>query len=110
MTGQSKLLFAVVTGLSMSGAAIAQTPRPAAPGETPQLATPDAPKPPPEQVRPPDTTMNNGDANLTDRLSKQQGTLQPPAVDPGIHAPLPPRTSENMPVIRPPGTPGGDQK
>ena len=40
----------------------------------------------------------------------EQGTLQPPAVDPGINVPVPPQSQGTMPVIPPPGSPGGDQK
>jgi hypothetical protein len=69
----------------------------------PTLAPPNASQPPPEQIAP-------GDGNLSEKLSRQQGMLQPNAVDPGIRAPLPPRMSDPMAVIPPPGTPGGDPK
>jgi hypothetical protein len=46
----------------------------------------------------------------SDKLSQQRGTLQPPAIDPGIHKPPPQRGEVNMPVIPPPGTPGGNQQ
>ena len=47
--------------------------------------------------RPPDHAVT-GDKSLSDKLSRQQGTLQPPTVDPGIDAPLPSDTRGPMPV------------
>jgi hypothetical protein len=48
-----------------------------------------------------------GSANLSDQLSQSNGVICPPAgVDPGISAP--PVGGGIMPVIPPPGTPGGD--
>jgi hypothetical protein len=53
---------------------------------------------PPERIEPPGATMS-------DKLSKSNGTLKPPDVDPGMAA-KPPSTASDMPVIPPPGTPG----
>lgn len=36
--------------------------------------------------------------------------LPPPGIDPGIHAPMPPTAGHPMPVIPPPGAPGGDPR
>jgi hypothetical protein len=48
-----------------------------------------------------------GSANLSDQLSRSNGVICPPAgIDPGISAPPPGRSV--MPVIPPPGSPGGD--
>jgi hypothetical protein len=48
-----------------------------------------------------------GSANLSDELSRSKGVICPPAeIDPGISA-LPTGRGV-MPVIPPPGTPGGD--
>ena len=48
-----------------------------------------------------------GSANLSDVLSRSKGVICPPAgIDPGISAP--PVGGGVMPVIPPPGTPGGD--
>jgi len=45
--------------------------------------------------------------NLSDKLAQSGGVLCPPAqVDPGIKVPSPP--AGRMPVIPPPGSPGGD--
>jgi hypothetical protein len=46
--------------------------------------------------------------NLSDQLARSGGVICPPGrVDSDIHAPTPPGGA--MPVIPPPGTPGGDQ-
>ena len=46
--------------------------------------------------------------NLSDRLARSGGVICPPEhVDPEIHQPTPPGGA--MPVIPPPGSPGGDQ-
>jgi hypothetical protein len=48
-----------------------------------------------------------GSANLSDGISRSKGVICPPAgVDPGISAPA--VGGGIMPVIPPPGTPGGD--
>jgi hypothetical protein len=45
--------------------------------------------------------------NLGDKLAQTDGVLCPPAgIDPEIHAPTP--DTGRMPVIPPPGSPGGD--
>jgi hypothetical protein len=62
---------------------------------------PDVANPPP---RPSETT---GSANLSQELSQSKGVICPPAgVDPGIAKP--PVGGDRMPVIPPPGTPGGN--
>ena len=57
---------------------------------------------------PPDgTTTGQASEPLADKLNKSDGVLCPPAgVDPEIHAPTP--DAGNMPVIPPPGSPGGN--
>jgi hypothetical protein len=45
---------------------------------------------------------------LSDKLSQSNGVICPPNVDPDIRAPTP--QGGPMPVIPPPGSPGGDQK
>jgi hypothetical protein len=48
------------------------------------------------------------DQTLSDHLAQSGGVIcPPPAVDPAIKAPTP--ETGNMPVIKPPGSPGGDQ-
>lgn len=48
---------------------------------------------------------------LSEKLKKQEGVLKPEGnVDPGIHKDPPAAsTKDTMPVIIPPGEPGGDQ-
>jgi hypothetical protein len=79
-------------------AARAQNPQPAPPAlQHAPVAPPNAPNPPPEKIEPNSTT--------TDR-----GTLKPPNVDPGMAVQPPANTRGTMPVVRPPGTPGGNQR
>jgi hypothetical protein len=48
--------------------------------------------------------------NLSERLDRSDGVIRPPAgVDPQIQVP-PPESGGRMPVIPPPGTPGGDPR
>ena len=105
------LLFSLLIGLAVPSMAGAQNPQPAPPQVThPPMAPPSASTPPPEQIAPPDHALATGNTTLSDRLPQQQGTLKPPAaVDPGIQAPLRSHDTGTMPVIPPPGTPGGDQ-
>ena len=43
------------------------------------------------------------------QLSRSKGVIQPPAgIDPGIETPAPQPNTRTMPVIPPPGSPGGD--
>jgi hypothetical protein len=50
------------------------------------------------------------DVPLSKKLDENKGVLKPPpGVDPGIHQPAPAQTGDKMPVIVPPGEPGGDQ-
>jgi hypothetical protein len=88
----------------------AQNPQPAPPGVTPvPMAPPNAPSPPPEQIAPSGKDVNPGQRSLSDKLAQQQGTLQPPqGVDPGITVSPPAHTRATMPVIPPPGSPGGN--
>ena len=58
----------------------------------------------PNAPRPDETT---GSKSLSERLSESKGVICPPAgVDSGVA--VPPITGGRMPVIPPPGTPGGD--
>jgi hypothetical protein len=54
------------------------------------------------------TTTDPRAEPLSDKLARSDGVLCPPTgVDPEIRAPTP-ETGSNMPVIPPPGSPGGD--
>ena len=105
-------LFGLMASLALPCVASAQNPQPAQPHEPhPSVAPPNASQPPPEQIAPPDSAPGTaGRGNFSNRPSQRQGTLRPPAVDPGIHAPLPPNSQDTMSVIPPPGTPGGNGK
>jgi hypothetical protein len=52
--------------------------------------------------------LEPGDSSktLSDKLDQGGGVICPPNVDPGIKAPTP--ETGKMPVIPPPGSPGGD--
>jgi len=58
-------------------------------------------------IAPEGTTTGQRSEPLGDKLAKSDGVLCPPAgVDPEMRAPTP--DTGNMPVIPPPGSPGGD--
>jgi hypothetical protein len=55
-----------------------------------------------------DSQAGKSDQNLSDRLDRSGGVIQPPRnVDPDMHVP-PPATGDKMPVVPAPGTQGGD--
>lgn len=108
------VVFALLAGL---GAAYAQAPpTPATPMErtaapAPQHSvncTPVKPMPPHGTIAP-NTTVGQANPTLGDQLARSNGVLCPPSnVDPGMHVPTP--NVGNTPVIRPPGSPGGNPK
>jgi hypothetical protein len=103
MTKRTMPLLGALAGLVLPCLAFAQNPQPAPPQATQTpTAPPSTSQPPPEQITPRHGT-------LSDQLSQRQGTVRPPTVDPGITAPLPSNARGTMPVIPPPGTPGGNQ-
>ena len=55
------------------------------------------------------TNGTNGKAGepLSDKLARTGGVICPPNVDPEIKAPTP-ESGNKMPIIPPPGSPGGD--
>ena len=55
------------------------------------------------------TSPKSGEAPLGDKLAQSKGVICPPDVDPAMKIP-PPETGAKMPVIPPPGTPGGERK
>ena len=60
--------------------------------------------------QPKSETEGQARENLSDRLDRTDGVIRPPAgVDPQMQVP-PPEPGARMPVIPPPGTPGGDQR
>jgi hypothetical protein len=103
------LLAAAVLASMFAAPALGQGKPPAEPG-----AVPCAPHQPPGA--PGSTVGSAGDPrsngsppqNLSDKLASSDGVLCPPTgVDPEIKLPTPP-TGSDMPVIPPPGSPGGD--
>jgi hypothetical protein len=55
-----------------------------------------------------ETQLQDGKGSLSDKLARSGGVICPPEhVDPEIRHPTPP--GGTMPVIPPPGSPGGDQ-
>ena len=111
MTRATSLLFGLLALTALPCAAGAQNPQPAPPHEEhPTVAPPSSSQPIPEQIAPGGSASVTQDKDsLSEKLAKQHGTLDPPKVDPGIQAPLPAQTQGAMPVIPPPGTPGGNQ-
>jgi hypothetical protein len=100
----------VAAALVLGAAALAQPnggsprdPKACAPGADSHLKVPDTPTPATPQT--PNATTGSG-ANLSDKLAQSDGVLCPPEVDPGIKAPTP--EVGKMPVIPPPGSPGGN--
>jgi hypothetical protein len=94
---------AAVSALSLSSAQ-GQSERP---GTPPSLVQPPSPSACPPGVGAPRSNETTGNVPLSDQLAKSKGVICPPAgVDPGIVAP--PVNGGRMPVIPPPGTPGGD--
>jgi len=49
---------------------------------------------------------DSGGQNLSQKLSRSNGVICPPDVDPAMKAPTP--NQGTMPVIPPPGSPGGN--
>ncbi len=114
MQMKTSLLLSCVL-LAVSGVASAQAPptpatppartAPAAPG----LATGCSPTQSTAQgnIAPRGATTGQSQEPLGDKLAKSDGVLcPPPGVDPAMRAPTP--DSGSMPVIPPPGSPGGD--
>ena len=87
-----------------------------------------APTPPPDAPAPPSSSVDpkacapgerlqlgeqgpkvpaRGGENLSDKLARNDGVICPPNIDPEIRQPAP--ETGRMPVIPPPGSPGGDR-
>jgi hypothetical protein len=98
------MLRAAVIAASMAipGAAWAQPSSPPTSTPAPPGPLPPASPTPPEQIAPP--APSSGVA-----AGGASGVIRPPAgVDPGIQSKAPAPTPNSMPVILPPGTPGGN--
>jgi hypothetical protein len=107
MSMKHSLLLSCVL-IAVPAAAGAQAPP--APTSSSTLVNNCAPmKPDPQRgiIVPEGTTTGQASEPLGDRLARSDGVLCPPSgVDPEIRAPTP--DVGNMPVIPPPGSPGGD--
>jgi hypothetical protein len=110
-------LFLSCALIALSGAAAAQAPpTPATPPAqtapvSPERATGCAPTQttPQGNIAPQGTTTGQAQAPLGDKLAQSDGVLCPPSgVDPAMRAPAPNTGTSSMPVIPPPGSPGGD--
>lgn len=83
------LLIALIASLATAHAQTVAPARPAPDSSGPQMAVPER----------------------TPEPSRDHGVARPPQnVDPGIHVPAPSSERGAMPVIPPPGTPGGNQE
>jgi hypothetical protein len=104
ITGASILLCATLLLASSSpGGAQTQTP--------PALQTPDVNAKPSEAQKAPSSSLPSSGENASETLGRSGGVIKPPGgVDAGIS--VPPKDSgagSAMPVIPPPGSPGGSQ-
>jgi hypothetical protein len=52
------------------------------------------------------TPQERSNQTLSEKLDQTKGVICPPDVDPAMKAPTP--KTGDTPVVRPPGTPGGD--
>ncbi|WEF52443.1 hypothetical protein AFIC_000931 [[Pseudomonas] carboxydohydrogena] len=105
------LMAAPAAVLAQAAPAPATPQAPIAPSNTDRPATKCAPT----QVAPgesgvqPSNPKNQAGKPLGDTLAKSDGVLcPPPGIDPEMHAPTPNPPGGSMPVIPPPGSPGGD--
>lgn len=91
------LLGLLLAGFAFQAAAQTMGTKPNPDSSGPQLAVPHE---------------GRGDGTPDDAPGSDRGLVRPPrAVDPGIHtAPPAPGSAGTMPVIPPPGTPGGNQQ
>ena len=110
MQGTLAVLLSIGLALAPFGASYAQNPQAAPPGVAhPPVAPPNAPTPPPEKLAP-GADGTTGKQTLSDKLAKQNGTLRPPETD-SVGTVIKPRQGAGaMPVIPPPGAPGGNPR
>ena len=75
-----------------------------------QAAT-QAPETAPAQKPGESTDRKSDDVPLSKKLNENEGVLKPPhGIDPEMQQQPPANTGDKMPVIVPPGEPGGDQR
>jgi hypothetical protein len=98
MTRATRFILSLATAVAWTLAAQAQTTTPPPVPATPPA--PDAKTVPPEQIAPPVGQQTKRDP---------PSMIHPPAaIDPAIVKPTPPVAPQSMPVLPPPGTPGGN--
>jgi hypothetical protein len=104
MLARSIILAAVLSALP--AAAQADSPRNGGPSTVdPKACAQNGPQDPRSgESRPPATSGQGNSAS--EKLSRSEGVICPPDVDPEIKAPTP--DAGKTPVIPPPGSPGGD--
>jgi hypothetical protein len=109
------LVLSTILAAGLGTAALAQNP------EVLKQQAPNMPAPnqmPAEKVEPdsnlsgPNGPSETGSTNtLSDKLEQSDGVIRPPAnVSPDITVPAPVPDPGTTPVIRPPGSPGGNQQ
>jgi len=95
----------LLSGLVALGASVASAQAP-----VPRQPVPNMPAPQqtiPEKIEPREPSSTG--STLSDKLERSNGVIRPPGdVDPGIASPAPVPNPGTTPVIRPPGSPGGD--
>ena len=102
------IALGLLSGLSLAAGAQPGTPAELAPPKLDPKACRDR-----DRLQRGDTVENEGVApreqdNPSDKLARTEGVIcPPPELDPDIRAPAP-KNGGNMPVIPPPGSPGGD--
>jgi hypothetical protein len=103
MSTRTRLVgLAAAAFLSANASAYGQAQRPAPPQQ------PDPRNTIPEKIEPAPRD-GNAQKSLSDELDATGGVIRPPSgVDPEIQAPAPEPNPGTMPVIPPPGSPGGD--
>ena len=76
---------------------------------TAQAQTPKPKPPPPTAETPPGEETATPSNPLSEQLSRSGGVIKPPEnVDRKIEAPTPDPGAHSMPIVPPPGAPGGD--
>jgi hypothetical protein len=105
------ILAAAAWPTAGGGGALSQTlPQPpAAQSETAPPAAPRDTVPQPRDVVPQAKEPGAASGTLSEQLSRSGGVIEPPShADRKIEAPTPHPGAQSMPVVPPPGSPGGD--
>jgi hypothetical protein len=97
-----RTFIAASLSLALAGTAVAQAPRNGGPGADAKSDAKSDAKP---DAKP--CTESGGSGDLSNKLSQSNSVICPPDVDPAMKAPTP--NIGKMPVIPPPGSPGGNQ-